>query len=220
MAVVSLCVGAFLLAEAGLVDRRRATTSWLHAGELARRCPNTDVRPEQLVVTDTAVTTTAAFSAMYDLALDLIHRHNGIRVARATTRLALLDDARTSQTPYVAAQLLPQPGREFSQQVMRQLDQNLAELYDLAALAGTFQVSTAHCCAASPKRPDTAPWPICRPPGSAAPAISWRPADHTVAAIAGAVGYQDPGTLAALFARHTGQRPSTYRATFHRTPRA
>ncbi|WP_262412761.1 DJ-1/PfpI family protein [Actinacidiphila acidipaludis] len=97
-AVVSLCVGSFLLAQAGLLDRRRATTSWLHAAELARRCPNTDVRPEHLVVTDTGVTTTAAFSAMYDFALDLIRRHNGAGVARATARLALVDDARTSHT--------------------------------------------------------------------------------------------------------------------------
>ncbi|MFD0509595.1 DJ-1/PfpI family protein [Streptomyces aureus] len=50
--VVSICVGAFLLAEAGLLKGRRATTSWLFADELARRCPDADVRPERLVVTD------------------------------------------------------------------------------------------------------------------------------------------------------------------------
>ncbi len=100
------------------------------------------MRPEHLVVTDTGVTTTAAFSAMYDFALDLIRRHNGARVARTTARVALVDDARASQTPYVDPRLLPQPGREFSQRVMRRLDQNLAERYDLAALANAFRVST------------------------------------------------------------------------------
>ncbi|MEU0737597.1 GlxA family transcriptional regulator, partial [Streptomyces lavendulocolor] len=109
-AVVSLCVGAFLLAEAGLLDGRRATTSWLHAGELARRCPGADVRPGHLVVTDAGVTTTAAFSSMYDFALDLIRRHHGAGVARTTARVALVDDARSSQTPYVDPRLLPQPG--------------------------------------------------------------------------------------------------------------
>ncbi|SPL88517.1 Transcriptional regulator, AraC family [[Actinomadura] parvosata subsp. kistnae] len=80
-AVVAICVGAFLLAEAGLLDGRRATTAWLLAGELARRYPDIDVRPELLVVTDTGVTTTAAFSAMYDFALNLIRRHSGAGVA-------------------------------------------------------------------------------------------------------------------------------------------
>ncbi|MDG4857638.1 DJ-1/PfpI family protein, partial [Streptomyces sp. T-3] len=81
-AVVSICVGAFLLAEAGLLDGRRATTAWLFADELARRCPDTEVRPERLVVTDKGVTTAAAFSAMYDFALELIRRHSGAGVAR------------------------------------------------------------------------------------------------------------------------------------------
>src|SRR5690349_14966627 len=57
-AVVSICVGAFLLAAAGLLDRRRATTAWLFADELARRCPGADVRPDLLVVTDAGVTST------------------------------------------------------------------------------------------------------------------------------------------------------------------
>ncbi|MCP3803814.1 DJ-1/PfpI family protein [Allokutzneria sp. A3M-2-11 16] len=123
-AVVSICVGAFLLAAAGLLHQRRATTAWLFADELAQRCPDTDVRAEHLVVTDTGVTTTAALSAMYDFALQLIHEHSGAGVARTTARIALLDDARSSQTPYVDARLLPQPGNEFSRRVMRQLDQN------------------------------------------------------------------------------------------------
>ncbi|OQR61256.1 AraC family transcriptional regulator, partial [Streptomyces maremycinicus] len=217
IAVVSLCVGAFLLAEAGLLDRRRATTSWLHAAELARRCPDADVRPEHLVVTDAGVTTTAAFSSMYDFALDLIRRHHGARVARTTARLALVDDARTSQTPYVDPRLLPQPGREFSQRVMRWLDQHLAERYDLAALAATFQVSTRTLLRRFAAETGRSPLTHLQASRVRRARHLLETTDRTVAAVATAVGYQDPGTFAALFARHTGHRPNAYRAVFRRT---
>ncbi|WP_432026462.1 GlxA family transcriptional regulator [Streptomyces sp. 1222.5] len=216
-AVVSLCVGAFLLAEAGLLAGRRATTSWLHAGELARRCPDTDVRPEHLVVTETGVTTTAAFSAMYDFALDLIRRHSGDRVARTTARLTLVDDARTSQTPYVDPRLLPQPGREFSQRVMRRLDQNLAERYDLAGLAAAFRVSTRTLLRRFAEETGRSPLAHLQSSRVRRARHLLETTDRTVAAVAAAVGYQDPGTFAALFARHTGHRPSAYRAVFRRT---
>ncbi|MFJ9576517.1 GlxA family transcriptional regulator [Streptomyces sp. NPDC101191] len=219
-AVVSLCVGAFLLAECGLLDGRRATTSWLYAAELARRCPEADIRPEHLVVTDTGVTTTAAFSAMYDFALDLIRRHSGARVARTTARVALVDEARTSQTPYVDPRLLPQPGGEFAQRVMRRLDQNLADRYDLAALADTFRVSTRTLLRRFAEETGRSPLAHLQASRVRRARHLLETTDRTVAAVAAAVGYQDPGTFATLFARHTGHRPRAYRDAFRRTDRA
>ncbi|MFE5300641.1 GlxA family transcriptional regulator [Streptomyces sp. NPDC056632] len=219
-AVVSLCVGAFLLAECGLLDGRRATTSWLYAAELARRCPEADIRPEHLVVTDTGVTTTAAFSAMYDFALDLIRRHSGARVARTTARVALVDEARTSQTPYIDPRLLPQPGGEFAQRVMRRLDQNLADRYDLAALADTFRVSTRTLLRRFAEETGRSPLAHLQASRVRRARHLLETTDRTVAAVAAAVGYQDPGTFATLFARHTGHRPRAYRDAFRRTDRA
>ncbi|MEV4194624.1 GlxA family transcriptional regulator [Streptomyces toxytricini] len=219
-AVVSLCVGAFLLADAGLLDGRRATTSWLHAGELARRCPAADVRSEHMVVTDAGVTTTAAFSAMYDFALDLIRRHNGAGVARTTARVALVDDARTSQTPYVDPRLLPRPGREFSQRVMRRLDQDLAERYDLTALADAFGVSTRTLLRRFAAETGHSPLVHLQTSRVRRARHLLETTDRTIAAVGKAVGYQDAGTFAALFARHTGHRPGAYRAAFRRRARA
>ena len=215
-AVVSICVGAFLLAEAGLLHGRRATTAWLLAEELARRCPDADVRPERLVVTDRGVTTTAAFSAMYDFALELIRRHSGASVARATARVALLDDARSSQTPYVDARLLPPPGNEFSRRVMRWLDQNLTARYDLAALSAAFNVSTRTLLRRFADETGQSPLRYLQSSRVRRARHLLETTDRTVAAIAAAVGYQDPGTFAALFAEHTGRRPRDYRATFRR----
>ncbi|ARZ72220.1 helix-turn-helix domain-containing protein [Streptomyces sp. HU2014] len=215
-AVVSLCVGAFLLAGAGLLDRRRATTSWLFADELARRCPEADVRPECLVVTDRGVTTTAAFSAMYDFALELIRRHSGAGVARTTARVALVDDARSSQAPYVDARLLPQPGNEFSRRVMRRLDQNLAARYDLAALSDTFNVSTRTLLRRFADETGRSPLEYLQSSRVRRARHLLETTDRTVASISTAVGYRDSGTFAALFAKHTGRRPRDYRASFRR----
>lgn len=215
-AVVSICVGAFLLAEAGLLDGRRATTAWLFADELARRCPGADVRAERLVVTDAGVTTTAAFSAMYDFAVDLIARHSGPRVARATARMALIDDARTLQSPYVDAALLPKPGSAFSRRVMRHLDEHLAERYDLAALAGTFHVSTRTMLRRFAAETGTTPLDYLQAARMRRAGRLLETTARTVASVAASVGYRDPGTFAALFREHTGRRPSEYRATFRR----
>lgn len=214
--VVSICVGAFLLAEAGLLHRRRATTAWLYADELARRCPDADIRPDRLVVTDAGVTTTAAFSAMYDFALELIRRHSGAGVARTTARVALVDDARSSQTPYVDTRLLPRPGNAFSHKVMRRLDQNLAARYDLTALADAFHVSTRTLLRRFADETGRSPLAYLQSARVRRARHLLETTDRTVAGISTAVGYRDSGTFAALFARHTGQRPRDYRATFRR----
>lgn len=215
-AVVSICVGALLLAEAGLLAGRRATTAWLFAEKLARRCPDADIRSERLVVTDEGVTTTAAFSAMYDFALGLIREHSGATVARATARVALVDDARSSQTPYVDARLLPQPGNEFSRRVMRRLDQDLATPYDLAALADAFSVSSRTLLRRFAGETGRSPLDYLQSSRVRRARHLLESTDRTVAAISTAVGYRDPGTFAALFATHTGRRPSDYRAAYRR----
>lgn len=215
-AVVSICVGAFLLAEAGLLDHRQATTSWLFADELARRRPDADIRPDRLVVTDKGVTTTAAFSAMYDFALELIREHSGADVARTTARVALVDDARSSQTPYVDARLLPRPGNEFAHRVMRLLDQNLTARYDLTALAEAFNVSTRTLLRRFAEEAGQSPLDYLRSARVRRARHLLETTDRTVAAISAAVGYQDPGTFAALFTKHTGRRPTDYRAAFRR----
>ncbi|MGW6243703.1 GlxA family transcriptional regulator [Streptomyces roseolus] len=212
-AVVSICVGAYLLAEAGLLHGREATTSWLHADRFARRYPQVRVRPESLVVTDGGVTTTAAFSAMYDFALRLVHDHDGPGTARATARVALLDDARSTQSPYVDAALLPATGHAFSAAVMRHLDQNLPVRYDLTGLAREFGVSTRTLLRRFGAETGRTPLAYLHTARVRRARHLLETTDRTIAAIAADVGYRDPGTFSAVFTRHTGRRPSVYRAT-------
>lgn len=213
-AVASICVGAFLLAEAGLLDGRSATTSWLFADRLARRYPSVDVRSESLVVTDGRVTTTAAFSSMYDYAIGLVREHDGPRVARGTARLTLVDDARSSQTPYVEPDMLPTVGHDFSLGVKRWLDQNLDARYDLSVLAREFHVSTRTMLRRFGDEAGRSPLEYLQAARVARARYLLEATDKPVARIAADVGYADASTFSVIFARHTGRRPREYRTMF------
>ncbi|MFJ4283942.1 GlxA family transcriptional regulator [Streptomyces massasporeus] len=215
-AVVSICVGAFLVAEAGLLAGREATTSWLFADRLARRYADVRLVRDSLVVTDRGVTTTGAFSAMYDFALQVIREHDGPRVARSTARIALVDDARSTQAPYVDLALIPTVGREFSLSVKRWLDQNLSVRYDLPALAQRFHVSTRTMLRRFGEEAGETPLAYLQAARVRRARHLLETTERTVASIAADVGYRDPGAFSGIFARHTSRRPREYRAIFHR----
>ena len=84
--IVSLCTGAFVLAAAGLLDGRPATTHWMHAGELARRYPAVKVDPGVLYVDDGNVLTSAGTTAGLDLCLHIVRTDHGASVANALAR--------------------------------------------------------------------------------------------------------------------------------------
>lgn len=84
--VCSVCSGAFLLAAAGFLEGRRATTHWLVCGELARRYPGTVVEPDRIFVRDGDVYTSAGVTAGIDLALALVEADHGAEAARRAAR--------------------------------------------------------------------------------------------------------------------------------------
>lgn len=84
--IASICTGAFLLAQAGVLDHRRATTHWRHTGLLQRAFPNVTVEPDAIFVRDTNVFTSAGVSAGIDLALALVEDDHGSEMVRDVAR--------------------------------------------------------------------------------------------------------------------------------------
>lgn len=84
--VVSICTGAFALAQAGILNGRRATTHWMYAGELASAYPAISVDPGVLYVDDGQVLTSAGVASGIDLCLHIIRADHGLRAARAVAR--------------------------------------------------------------------------------------------------------------------------------------
>jgi transcriptional regulator GlxA family with amidase domain len=106
--LLSVCSGAFILGEAGLLDGRRCTTHWMHATALARRYPAARVDPDVLYVDDDPVISSAGTAAGIDACLYLVRKDQGARVANGIARRMVVPPHRDGgQAQYVAQPVAP-----------------------------------------------------------------------------------------------------------------
>lgn len=103
--VTSVCTGAWLLARAGLLDGRRATTHWSMCDVLATRFPSVDVETDRIYVRDGEVWTSAGVTAGMDLALALVEQDHGSALALAAARELVMFVHRPGGFPQISAQL-------------------------------------------------------------------------------------------------------------------
>lgn len=212
--VAAVCVGAFMLGEAGLLDGRRATTSWLFAADLARRFPAAAVDASALLVEDSGVATTGSFSATFDLAMHLIRKSASPKVQRAVARMALLDERRDSQAPYIDTRMLARPTGTFGTSVAAWLDQRLAEPYDLTALAQAFHVSGRTLLRRFKEETGMSPLSHLQHARIGRAKHLLESTRQSVAQVTERVGYGDVATFGTLFKRIAGHSPAQYRRRF------
>ncbi|MER7566800.1 helix-turn-helix domain-containing protein [Streptomyces sp. NPDC097941] len=138
--IASLCTGAFVLAQAGLLDGLRATTHWGLAGDLATRFPSVDVQSDLLFVEDGGIFTSAGAAAAIDLCLHLVRIDYGAAVANTAARLAVVPPVRPGgQSQFIDTPLPPERGTSLAPTrvwALEHLDRPLT-LTDLAGHART-----------------------------------------------------------------------------------
>ncbi len=137
--VASLCTGAFVLAEAGLLDGRRATTHWAHTALLRERYPAVEVDPDVLYIDDGDVLTSAGKAAGMDLCLHLVRVDHGTAVANALARTLVVPPHRPGgQAQYIPAAVGHGPNHvlaELLPWVLERVEHPLS-VRDLARRAG------------------------------------------------------------------------------------
>jgi transcriptional regulator GlxA family with amidase domain len=139
--VASVCSGAYMLAEAGLLDGRRATTHWRVAPAFARNYPQVIVEPDRIWVRDGAVWTSAGITAGVDLALALIAEDGGEDLARATAQELVVFHRRPGgQSQYSALLELESPAGRFGE-LLAWMRERLAEPLDVERLADRAAMS-------------------------------------------------------------------------------
>ncbi|MEV4538551.1 DJ-1/PfpI family protein [Asanoa sp. NPDC049518] len=143
--IASVCTGAFILAAAGMLDGKRATTHWKVAHELALRCPTCQVDPDAIYVRDGTTYTSAGVTAGIDLALALVEEDLGADVAREVARMLVVYLQRTGgQSQFSAPLQGPPPRSPMVRRITDLVSANPQAEYSLADLAKHLNVSTRH----------------------------------------------------------------------------
>ncbi|MFC4007409.1 GlxA family transcriptional regulator [Nonomuraea purpurea] len=143
--VASVCNGAFLLAQAGLLDRRRATTHWLAAGELQDRYESVEVDADPLYIEDGNVWTSAGVLSGVDLALALVARDHGHTMARDVARgLVVYLHRPGGQSQFSTPMSAMTPRSEPMRELQAYIDANPAADLSVPALAAHVGMSERH----------------------------------------------------------------------------
>jgi transcriptional regulator GlxA family with amidase domain len=142
--VASVCSGAFILAAAGLLDGRRATTHWSRTGDFARRFPKVRLEADRIYVKDGPIWTSAGITAGVDLALAMIAEDLGEGVAKRTAQQLVVYHRRPGgQSQFSALLELDRPDARFAP-LMSWARQRLAEPLSVERLAGQAAMSPRH----------------------------------------------------------------------------
>jgi transcriptional regulator GlxA family with amidase domain len=143
--VASICTGAFVLAAAGLLDGKRATTHWKVTHELAARCPTCRVEPDAIYVRDGTTYTSAGVTAGIDLALALVEEDHGPDLARGVARALVVYMQRAGgQSQFSAPLQGPPPRSSALRKITDLVTADSRGDHSLGELAKYLNVSTRH----------------------------------------------------------------------------
>ncbi len=215
-AIATVCTGAFLAAEAGLLDHRRATTHWYYADTFRKRYPKVNLQDSQTVTVDGQLLCSGGATAGNDLLLYLLETFVDRALAREFAKKLLIDSSRTDQSPYRTASFNRRHEDDAIHRVQDWLDQNYRESLQVGALADRFGFSHRNFV----RRFKAA---TRQSPGQYLQNLRLEDAKQRLESskasfeqITYQVGYEDPNSFRRLFADRVGVSPMDYRRKFQR----
>src|SRR5712672_1918516 len=162
--IAATCTGAFILAEAGLLDGRRATTHWHRARELQVRFPKVKVEEDRIFIIDGPVWTSAGMTAGIDLALAMVEQDLGADVARAVARQMVVYHRRAGGQSQFSALLELEPKSDRIQSALAYAKRNLDKPLRVGQLAAAAHLSPRQFSRAFRAETGQSPGQGCREP--------------------------------------------------------
>jgi transcriptional regulator GlxA family with amidase domain len=213
--LVSICIGAFVLAEAGLLDRRPATTHWAWADRFRSRYPQVALDPKVLYVDDGQILTSAGTAAGMDLCLHLVRLDHGAEVANGVARMVVMPPHRQGGQAQYIDQPIAAPGR--GGELHPTLEWALTQLHEplsVDLLARHAAMSPRTFARRFRQITGTTPgeWLLEQRINLARRMLETT--DQTVDWIAHQCGFGSAATLRHHFAERVGTSPRAYRYTF------
>jgi len=212
----SVCTGAFLLAGAGLLDGRRASTHWAHAAALQRRYPRVLVEADPIYLRDGPIWTSAGVTAGMDLALAMVEedvdRDLALMIAR---HLVLFLRRPGNQSQFSATLMAQQPAREPLREIQRLILEDIAGEHSVEALAARAHMSPRHLARTFRAETGVTPARYVERVRLEAARRRLEESGEPVGAVALACGFGTAETMRRVFLRVLDVGPAEYRRRFH-----
>lgn len=214
--IIGLCTGAFVLAAAGLLDGRPATTHWMYAPTLAKRYPRVHVDPRELFVDDGDVLTSAGTAAGIDLCLHVVRSDHGAEAANALARRLVVPSRRSGggQAQYIDQSLPEEIGNDPLAEVVTWALENLNQQFDVEVLAARAYMSRRTFDRRFRTLTGSAPlqWLITQRVLQAQRLLET--SELSVDDVARRCGFRSPVALRGHFRRQLGVSPAAYRTSY------
>jgi transcriptional regulator GlxA family with amidase domain len=213
--IVGLCLGAFVLGDAGLLDDREATTHWIARDVFARRFPRSRFRPDVLYVADGNIITSAGTVAAIDCCLHLVRQRHGADVANRTARMLVTPPHRQGGQAQYIEQPVPQlPSENRLPGVLEWAREHLAEPLSLDTLAEVARMSRRTFTRRFREATGTTvnKWVNAERVSRAQQLLET--SEMPIDAIASKAGFGTTLSLRQQFSAQLGTSPSSYRRTF------
>jgi transcriptional regulator GlxA family with amidase domain len=212
--IASSCTGAFLVADAGLLDGRAATTHWMFADELRRRYPSVNVTAERMIVDNGDVITSGGATAFLNLVLYLVERFAGHDRANLAARVLLVDGHRPSQLPYIAFSGERSHHDAIVHQIQQHIDLHLGEPLRVKDLAARFGLSERTLSRRFATATGHGPRGYLQHARIRLARRLLETAGDSVEQVRRHTGYSDPAAFRRAFKLATGLSPSDYRDAY------
>jgi transcriptional regulator GlxA family with amidase domain len=209
--VASTCTGAFILAEAGVLDGRRATTHWHRAGDLQARFPNVKVEEDRIFIVDGPVWTSAGMTAGIDLALAMVEKDVGADVARAVARKLVVYHRRAGGQSQFSALLELEPKSDRIQSALAYARRNLDKPLTVGQLAAAAHLSPRQFSRAFRAETGQSPAKAIENLRVEAARLMMERSRHPIDVIAQQTGFADRDRMRRAFLRAFGQPPQVIR---------
>lgn len=214
--VVSVCSGAVLAAQAGLLDGCVATTHWAFAPHMASEFPSVTVDPDPIFVRSSEkVWTAAGVTAGIDLALSLVEDDHGTEIAQTVARYLVMYLRRPGgQTQFAAPVWMPRARRTPIRDVQEAIEAEPGGTHSVSELAARAAMSPRHFTRVFTDEVGEAPGAYVERVRTEAARRQLEETDDTVTVIAARCGFGSAETLRRNFVRRLGVSPDQYRKTF------
>jgi transcriptional regulator GlxA family with amidase domain len=209
--VAAACTGAFTLAEAGLLDGRRATTHWNRARDLQARFPKVQVEADRIFIIDGPVWTSAGMTAGIDLALAMVEQDLGAHVARAVARQLVVYHRRAGGQSQFSTLLELEPKSDRIQSALAYAKRNLDKPLTVGQLAEAAHLSPRQFSRAFRAETGQSPAKAVENLRIEAARLMMEQSRHPIDVIARQTGFADRDRMRRAFLRAIGQPPQTVR---------